>query len=120
MPIHSQTQHPSTPVKKGRCYTKNFTKDGGDESVQDRKRETGTHMENSEYLIHDDKESEYVLNDDNKALKQQGENNWEYEEDCKFCRNSFATFAEVKVSQKPDNLDADKYELLKYNNENNN
>jgi len=63
MSIHSQTQHPSTAVKKGHCYTKNFAMEGGDESAQDRKRETGTRMEDNEFLLDNDKESEYLLND---------------------------------------------------------
>ena len=42
--------------------------EGGDESVQDRKRENGTRIEESEYLLDEDKESECLLNDDNEAL----------------------------------------------------
>ena len=38
MSIHPQTQHPSTTVKKGQCYTKNFTPGGIEEPIQDRKR----------------------------------------------------------------------------------
>ena len=58
MSVHTQTQHTSTAVKKGHCYTKNFAMRGGDESVQDRKRENGTRMEDSEYLLDDGKERE--------------------------------------------------------------
>jgi len=36
--IHPQTQHPSTAINKGHCYTKNFATGGADESVQDRKQ----------------------------------------------------------------------------------
>lgn len=59
MSIHPQTQHSTTAVNKGHCYTKNFAMEGGNESVQDRKRENGTHMEESEYLLDDDKDIEY-------------------------------------------------------------
>jgi hypothetical protein len=68
MSVHPQTQHPSIAVKRGHCYTKNFAIEGGDESVQDRKMENDTRMEESEYLLDDDKESECLLNDDNVAL----------------------------------------------------
>jgi hypothetical protein len=44
----------------------------------------------------------------------------DHERGCNFCRKSFATFAEVKESQNPDSLVADKYELIKDSNENNN
>jgi len=43
-----------------------------------------------------------------------------HERGCKFCRKIFATFAEVKESLNPDSLVADKYELIKDSNENNN
>ena len=43
-----------------------------------------------------------------------------HERGCKFCRKIFATFAEVKESQNPDSLVADKYELPKNNNGNKN
>jgi hypothetical protein len=56
MSIHPQIQHPSTAVNKGHCYTKNLATGGIDESVQDRKRETVTCMEDSEYLLDDDKD----------------------------------------------------------------
>jgi hypothetical protein len=69
MSIHPQTQHPSTAVHKGHCYTKNFATGGVDESVQDRKTETGTCME--KYLLGDDKECECLLNDDDEASIQQ-------------------------------------------------
>jgi hypothetical protein len=118
MYIHSQTQHQSTAVNKGHCYTHNLASVGVDESVQDRKRETGTCMEDSEYLLDDDKECECLLNDDNEALMQQSKRNCvenataaKNERDCKFCRTSFATFAEVKESQNSDSLAADKHEL---------
>lgn len=39
---------------------------------------------------------------------------------CKFCPKSFVTFAEVKESQNYESLVADKYELIKDNNGNNN
>ena len=126
MSIHTQTQHPPTAAKKGHCYTKNFFKEGGDESVQDRKRATGLRMEDNEYLLDDDKQSECLLNDDKEALMQQSEKKCaenaraaKNEKGFKFCRKSFATVAEVKESQNPDSFVADKYELLKDNNENN-
>ena len=100
--------------------------EGGDGSVQDRKRATGRRMEDSEYLLDDDKESECLLNDDNEALMQQSEKKCaenartaKNERGCKFCRKSFTTVAEVKESQNPDCIVADKYELLKDNSENN-
>jgi hypothetical protein len=64
MSFHSQTQHPPTAVKKDHCYTKNFAMEGGEDSVQDRKRETGTRMEDNDFLLEDDKDSECLLNDD--------------------------------------------------------
>jgi hypothetical protein len=73
------------------------------------------------------KSCEYLLNDDSKVSVQQGKRNCtenaiagKHEGGCKFCRKSFATFAEVKGSQNPESLFADKYELTKDNNENNN
>ena len=45
--IHPQTQHPSTAVSVDHCHTKNFATDGVGESVQGRKKETGTRMEDS-------------------------------------------------------------------------
>jgi len=127
MSIHTQTQHPSTAAKKGHCYTKNFFKEGADASVQDRKRATGLHMEDNEYLLDDDKESECLLNDDKEALMQQSEKKsaenaraLKNEKGCKLCRKSFATVAEVKESLNPDSFVDDKYELLNDNNENNN
>jgi len=42
--------------------------EGGEDSVQDRKKENGTRVEASEYLLDDVKESECLLNDDNKDL----------------------------------------------------
>ena len=68
---------PSTPKLNTRQHLlrrvistqKNFAMDGGDESVQDRKRENGTRMEESENLLEDDKEGECLLNDDNAALE---------------------------------------------------
>jgi hypothetical protein len=127
MSIHSQTQHPSTAVNKGHCYTKNLATGGVDESVQDWKRETGTCMEDSEYLLDDDKECECLLNDDKETLMQQSKRNCfekviavKNERGCKFCQKSFATFAEVKENQNSDSLVADKYELIKDNNGNNN
>jgi hypothetical protein len=47
MSIDSQTQQPSTAVKKGQGYTKNFATGGGDESFQDWRRDTGTCKEDS-------------------------------------------------------------------------
>jgi hypothetical protein len=127
MSIYPQTQHPPTAVKKGHCYTKNFVMEGGDESVQDWKRATGTRMEDSEYLLDDDKESECLLNDYNEKKKKKSEKKCsenditaKNERGCKFCRKSFATVAEVKESQNLDSFVADKYELLKDNSENNN
>jgi hypothetical protein len=118
--IYPQTQHPSTAYHKGHCYTKNFATAGVDESVQDRKRVTGTCMEDSEYLLEYDKECECLLNDDdNEASIQQRIRNCaehviaaKHERGCRFCRKSFATFAEVKESQNTDSLVADKHELI--------
>jgi hypothetical protein len=53
--IDSQTQQPSTSVKKSQDYTKNSATGGGDELFQDWKRDTDTCMEDSEYFK-DDKE----------------------------------------------------------------
>ena len=64
MSIHSQTQQQLTAVNKGHCYTKNFDTGGVDESVQDRKREPDTCMDDSEYLPDEDKDWECLLNDD--------------------------------------------------------
>jgi len=68
-----------------------------------------------------------LLNDDNETLMQQSKRNCtgnaiaaKNERGCKCCRKSFATFAEVKESQNSDSLFADKYELIKDNNGNNN
>jgi len=78
-------------------------------------------------LLNDDKECECLLNDDDEALMQQSKRNCienaidaKNERGCKLCRKSFATFAEVKESQNSDSLVADKYELPKNNNGNNN
>jgi len=49
---------------------KNFATGSENESVQDRKKETGTCMENCVYLLYDDKECECLLNDDNEVLMQ--------------------------------------------------
>jgi len=83
-------------------------------------------MENSEYLLYDD-ECKCLLNDNNETSVQQGKRNCtenaivaKHERSCKFCRKRFATFAEVKENQNSDSLVADKYELIKDNNENNN
>jgi hypothetical protein len=70
MSIDSQTQQPSTAVKKGQGYTKNFATGGGDKSVQDWKRDNGTCTEYSEYFI-DYNERKCVLNNDNEASMQQ-------------------------------------------------
>ena len=43
-----------------------------------------------------------------------------YERVWNFCRESFTKFAEVKESQNSDSLVADKHELIKDNNDNNN
>jgi len=68
-----------------------------------------------------------LLNDDNEALMKQSKRNCienataaKNERGCKFCRKNFTTFAEVKESQNSDSLVADKYELIKDNNGNNN
>jgi hypothetical protein len=61
MSLHPQTQHPSTAVNKCHCYTKNFATGCVDESVQGRKRETGT------YMLDNDEECEYLLNNDNEV-----------------------------------------------------
>jgi hypothetical protein len=90
MPIHPQTQHTSTAVNKGHCYTKNFAT--GVQMSQFRiGKETGTCMEDSEYLLDDDKECEVLLNDDNEVSVQQGTRNCaenaiaaEHERCCKF------------------------------------
>jgi len=70
MSIHSQTHHQLTAVNKGHCYTKNLDTGSVDKSLQDRKREPGTCMEDSEYLLDDNKECECLLNDDDEAAKQ--------------------------------------------------
>jgi hypothetical protein len=75
MSIHLQTQHPSTAVNKGHCYTKNLATGDVDESVQDRKSETGTCMEDNEYLLDHDKECACLLNDDSETLVQVGKRN---------------------------------------------
>jgi hypothetical protein len=69
--------------------------ESGDESVQDWKRATGTRMEDSEYLLDDDKESECLLNDDNEALMKKSEKKCaenaitaKNERGCKFCPKS--------------------------------
>ena len=84
-------------------------------------------MEDSECLLDDDEECECLLNDGNEVSVQQGKRNCtentvasKHERDCKFCRKSIATFAEIKESQNPASLIADDYELIKDNNENNN
>jgi hypothetical protein len=84
-------------------------------------------VEDSEYFLDDDEECECLLNDDSKVSVQQSRRNYtenaiagKHEGGCKFCRKSFATFAEVKGSQNPENLFADKYELTEDDNENNN
>jgi hypothetical protein len=58
------------------------------------------------------------IKDDNEVSMQQGKRNCtenaiasKHERGCKFCRKSFATFAEVKGSQNPASLVADEYEL---------
>jgi hypothetical protein len=63
---------------------------------------------------------------DNEVSVQQGKRNCaenviaaRHERGCKFCRKNFATFAEVKESQKTDSLVADKFELIKDSYENN-
>jgi hypothetical protein len=68
-----------------------------------------------------------LLNDDNEASGQQEKRNCaenavaaKHERGSKFCRQSLATFAEVRESQNPDSLFADKQALLKDNNESNN
>jgi hypothetical protein len=76
MSVDSQTEHPSTAVKKGQGYTKNFARGDGNESFQDWKRDISTCMEDSEYFIDDDNECECVSNDDNEASMQQ------FKQDC--------------------------------------
>jgi hypothetical protein len=83
-------------------------------------------MEDIEYLLDDDKESECLLNDDYEALMQQSEKKCaeniraaKYGRGYKFCRKSFAPVAEVKESRNPDSFVAGKYELRKDKNENN-
>jgi len=68
MSVHPRTEHPSTAVKKGHCYTSNVAVKRGVDSVQNRKRENGTRLEESEYLLDDGKESECLLNDDNDLI----------------------------------------------------
>jgi len=123
MPVLPQTKHPSTAVNKGHCYTKNSATGVADESVLDQERESGTCVEDSEYLLDDDKECECLLNDDNEASIQQRLRNCaenaiaaKHGRGCKFCRNSCATFAEVMGSLNTDRLFADKYELIKDSN----
>jgi len=74
-----------------------------------------------------DEQSECLLNDDNEALMQQSEKKcaensraMKNERGCKFCGKGFATVADVKESQNRDSFVADKCELLKDNNGNNN
>ena len=78
-------------------------------------------------LARRDKESECLLNDDHEALMQQSKRNCvenaraaKNERDWKFCRESFTTYAEIKESQNYGSLVADKHELIKDNNGNNN
>jgi predicted aspartyl protease/adenylate kinase family enzyme len=122
MSVLPQTKHPSTAVNKGPCNTKNSATGVADESVLDQKRENGTCMEDSEYLLDDDKECECMLNDDNEASIQQRIRNCaaKHERGCKFYRKSCATFAEVMGSQNTDNLVANEYELIRDSNDNNN
>ena len=75
MTFHPQTQHPSTAVSVGQYHTKNFATEGVDESVQGRKQETGTRMEESECVLNDNKICEYLINDDNEVSEQQGKRN---------------------------------------------
>ena len=113
--IHPQNQYPSTAVSEGHYHTKNFATVGVGESVQGRRRETGTRMEDSEYLLDDNKICECLLNDDNEVSEQKGKRNCpenaiaaKHERDSRVCRQSSATFAEVGGSQNPDSLFADK------------
>ena len=127
MPVLPQTKHPSTSGNKGHCYTKNSGKGVADESVLNQERESGTCMEDSEYLLDDDKECECLLNDDNEASIQQHIRNCaenaiaaKHERGCKFCRNSCAAFAEVMGGQNTDSLVDNKYESVKDSNDSNN
>jgi len=124
MTIHPQIQHPSTAVSEGHYHTTNFATEGADESLQGRRRETGMRMEDSEYLLDDNKICECLLNDDNEASEQKGKRNCaenaiaaKHERGSRVCRQSLATFAEVGESQNPDSLFADKQGLIEGNNE---
>ena len=75
---------------------------------------TRTCMDDSEYLLDEDKEYECLLNDDDEALMQRSKRNCfeiaiaaKNERGWKFCRESFTTFAEVKESHNSDSLVAD-------------
>ena len=125
MTIHLQIQHPSTAVSECHCHTKNFATEGADEPVQSRRRETGTCMEDSEFLL-DNKICECLLYDDNEASEQKRKRNCaensiavKHERGSRVCRQSLATFVEVGESQNPDSIFADKQELIKGNKEGN-
>jgi hypothetical protein len=83
-------------------------------------------MEGSEKFICDDKKCECVLNDDNEASMHQRKKDCtgntiatKHERGYESLRKNYATFAEVKESQNPDNSIADKRELPKNKNDNN-
>jgi len=99
MSIHPQTQHLSAAVKKGQCYTKNFTMGGYRRVNSGSEKGTGPCMEDSECLLDDDKENECLLNDDNGALMWQSAENavaTTHERGWKFCQESLAAYLDCK------------------------
>ena len=71
-----------------------FRHGGGDNSVQDRQRETGTRMEGSECLLNDDYET--LIQQREKNCSEDNDIAAKHERGRKFSRECFDAFAEVK------------------------
>jgi hypothetical protein len=83
-------------------------------------------MKDSEHFVDDDKKCECVLNDDNETSVQQSKKECtgytiatKDDRGYEFLRKNYATFVEVKECQNPDNSIADKHELPKNKNDDN-
>jgi len=120
MTIHLQIQHHSTAVSAGHCHAEIFSRKFVGASIQDRRKESGTRMEVSKYLLSDRKIRDRFLNKENEASEQEEKGKFSekaiaarHERGSRVCRRSLATFAEVAESRNHDSLFANKQDLLR-------